>query len=131
MQDLPTCNQQMADFVQYISMMPSSIINDTCYFDEKSLTIFESFVDSFIDADCWAIQVDNELIYNGYNDKKKTFLQILQNDIQRKHTNGHLLKVHLCRKNINQVNIYMFGQNPFRVQVQNENGFMIVKFFCE
>lgn len=68
-------------------------------------------IQDYVGADCWAFVVNNEILFNNYNDESKTFKQIIEEKIIRDKIieNPHSVLVEVNRRNVNTViEIYMF-----------------------
>lgn len=68
-------------------------------------------IQDYVGADCWAFVVNDEILFNAYNDESKTFKQIIEEKIIRDKIieNAHSVLVEVNRRNVNTViEIYMF-----------------------
>lgn len=86
--------------------------------DSDDYTKFKEEFLTYVSADCHAITLDDEIIYNGY--KEKSIRETLQEDMIRNMIidNPHSLFVNIFRRNKDaHVIVYMFGNNPWFVAV--------------
>jgi len=86
--------------------------------DSNDYSKFKGEFITYVSADCHAITLDNEIIYNGY--KEKSIRETLQEDMIRNMIieNPHSLFVNIFRKNTDaHVIVYMFSDNPWFVAI--------------
>jgi len=86
--------------------------------DKKQYHAFKDEFISYVGADCHAIVVDDEILYNSYIEK--SIRERLQDDLIRDKiiTNPHALFVNLFRNGKNaKVIVYMFGNYPWFVAI--------------
>jgi hypothetical protein len=86
--------------------------------DSNDYSKFKEEFLEYVSADCHAITLNDEIIYNGY--KEKSVKETLQEDMIRNMIieNPHSLFVNIFRKNKDaHVIVYMFGNNPWFVAV--------------
>jgi len=86
--------------------------------DKKQYHDFKEEFISYVDADCHAIVVDDEILYNSYIEK--SVRESIEDDVIRDKitANPHALFVNLFRKEKNaKVIIYMFGKYPWFVAI--------------
>lgn len=99
MSSLPICNIAQQPVETYL-------INDKDEYNELC-----RLIEGYVGADCWAIRVDDEVIYNAY-ETNKTYKEMLTEDGYREQIikNPHAsILVHILRRAVNaKVEIYMF-----------------------
>ena len=117
--ELPIC---------YIPMGPQELANynithPIITFDERVLV--QKIIEDTVGGDCLALTIaldgSQEIIFNNYKDENLSFKESIMNDIVRdtiiKNPHGNLL-VHLYQHNLNaQIDIYMYRQYPFKIQI--------------
>jgi len=77
-----------------------------------------SVISDLVGADCWALTVGDETLFNSYDDNG--LKNSLADDLIRSAiiARPHKLMCRVYRSNVDQViNIYMFGSNSWRVQL--------------
>ncbi len=69
-------------------------------------------IENYVGADCWAVKVDDEIIFNSYNDATKIYKELITEDcirgkiIESPHSS---ILVHINRRGVNaKFEIYMF-----------------------
>jgi hypothetical protein len=100
--------------------------------DQSSYIEFQNMIKSFLEADCWAMTVNNEVIFNSYLDNSKLIRSFIEETLIRdkilKDPHSNLL-VYLYRQKINaQIRIYMFYKNSWTINIDYnylENKFYI------
>mgnify|MGYP001578383621 CR=1 FL=1 len=82
-----------------------------------------NFIEEHIEADCWALVVDDEIMFNSYN-HKRTLKEIILDDTMRQHISSDVendLLYNLGRTNgtqsRNYIDIYMFGNQSWKVRI--------------
>lgn len=90
-------------------------------YDGDSYIEFQNMIKSFLGADCWAMTVDNELIFNSYLDNSKAIRSFIEEDLIRdkilKNPHENLL-VYLHRRKKNaQIRIYMFYEDSWTINI--------------
>jgi hypothetical protein len=86
--------------------------------DKKQYADFKKEFIDYVSADCHAITLDDEILYNSYNDK--SVRERLQDDMIRDKImeNPHSLFVNIFRKRRDaRVIIYMFGTYPWFIAI--------------
>jgi hypothetical protein len=105
-------------------MLPKIEYNDLKHVNTYSVDCKDSYTEfcekflSYVSADCHAISVDDEIVYNSY--ETKSIRESLQDDMIRSMIidSPHSLFVKMLRENKNaRVIVYMFGQHPWFVAV--------------
>jgi hypothetical protein len=69
-------------------------------------------IQEYVGADCWAFVVNNEILFNSYNNDTKSFKEIINEKIIRDKIieNAHSILVEINRREVNmKIEIYMFG----------------------
>lgn len=105
-----------------------------CKDAERSLNYNEvnEFISDTVGADCWAVVIDGEIIYNYYVDK--SYKERLQDDLYRNLIieNPHSsIFMHMNRdKKEHKIELYVFGSNSFKyVITYTVNQFIQIKMY--
>lgn len=101
MNTLPSCS------VLQFPIRAFSVVSDEDY--SKLLTLIQEYVG----ADCWAFTINNEILFNSYNNETKTFKQVLEEKIIRDKIieSAHSILCEVNRRNVDtRIDIYMFSK---------------------
>jgi hypothetical protein len=89
--------------------------------DKNSYEAFQNMLKDFISADCWAVTVDDEIIFSGYLDPSKSIRSFIEEAVIRDkiledpHAN---LLVYLHRRKSNaRIRIYMFYTSSWTINI--------------
>lgn len=118
MSSLPTLQDKPGVF-QELNNIKSTYNMDDLY----------KMIKKMVGADCWGIKVNDEIIFNSYNDETKLYKDILMEDLIRSsiYDNPHILLRQLfIRKTPAEITIYMFGSNSWGIiikydRINNDN----------
>ena len=90
-----------------------------------NLTELKNKIKEYVEADCWAIISDTEVLFNDF-DKTRTHERIVLEDVIRKAiiNNPSLL---LIKKS--KIRIFMFGNNTWTVDINYHCGIYKLSFF--
>ena len=113
--------------IEYIEKHPS---NTYAYLDAVQYKEFQDEILNYVSGDCYAITLDDEILYNSY--KEKSVREQLQDDMIRDKIidDPHRLFVKLFRKNVSaRVIVYLFGENPWFVAVYYKPGFLTMEYY--
>jgi len=80
--------------------------------DKQSYQQFQKIIQDFVGADCWALTVDDNIVFNSFPENENDIRTEITDDLIRdkiiENPHGSLL-VHLIRRNRNaRIRIYMF-----------------------
>ena len=142
MNNLPICIIPMSKQEMILQEIINKDNNQLVFsIDERSK--IEEMIKDNVGADCWALQTISingrtEMIFNSYEEEKKSLREIILDDVVRDAVmtspHRHLL-VKLYRYNIDtSINIYMFGQYPYRIQIDyntNKRNFTVSSFVSD
>lgn len=89
--------------------------------DKNSYESFQNMMKSFIGSDCWAVTVNDEVIFDSYLDNSKSIRSFIEEDLIRdkilEDPHGSLL-VYLHRRRTNaRIRIYMFYQDSWTMNI--------------
>jgi hypothetical protein len=81
-----------------------------------------NLIQEHIGADCWAFVINDEILFNAYNNNTKSFKEIINENLIRDKliTNVHSLLVEVNRRSVDtRIEIYMFGQDtPYKIMIE-------------
>ena len=106
------------------TMKPSEIYSLK---DKKQCSIFKTiFIECIKDHDCWAIVINDEIIYNKYT-TKKSFKTILEEENVKNTLCNNPIEMIYLFMNSNEsdckVCLYMLEENPYFITIKfNESG---------
>jgi hypothetical protein len=93
-------------------------------YDVNMYTEFYKMLKEHIEADCWAMTIDQEILWNTYNEDSMTYKQLLtENNIRTTVSkNPHNLLCHIFRKDRPaRIAIYMFESHSWGIIINYEN----------
>jgi len=98
---LPICNIAQQPIETY-RIIDKEEYNELC-----------KLIEGYVSSDCWAIKINDEIIYNAY-ETNKTYKEMLTEHAYRhqimKNSHASIL-VHILRRAVNaKIEIYMFGK---------------------
>lgn len=81
-----------------------------------------TLIQEYVGADCWAFTINDEIIFNSYNNETKTFKQILEENIIRDKIieNAHSILCEVNSRNVDaRIDIYMFPKpHSYRLMIR-------------
>jgi hypothetical protein len=89
--------------------------------DKQSYKDLENLIKDFIGSDCWAVTIDDDVIFNSYPSNKKKIRDSIMEEmirdkmIENPHEN-FLVYIHRRRQNA-KVRIYMFCGHPWTMNI--------------
>lgn len=90
--------------------------------DKNTYEAFQNMIKKFVGADCWAMTVNDEVIFDSYLDNSKSIRSFIEEDVIRDKifNNPHeTLLVYLHRRNANaRIRIYMFYSEPWTLNIE-------------
>ena len=107
--------------IEYIQKHPSVTfaLNDRQQYNE-----FRDEISLYFSGDCWAITINDEILYNAY-EEKSVKAQIQDEIVRGKIIENPLI---LLRK-AGRVIIYLFGDTPWFVAIHYENDIATVEYY--
>ena len=94
---------------------------DTRDINEESYQKLEKVIKYFLEGDCWALTVDNEVVFNSYKDNMKTIRSQIEAEMVRdkilESPHGYLLVFLHRRKTNAKIRIYMFYEYTWTVNI--------------
>lgn len=90
--------------------------------DKNTYEAFQNMIKEFIGSDCWAMTVNDEVIFDSYLDNSKSIRSFIEEDVIRDKIldNPHQnLLVYLHRRKSNaHIRIYMFYSEPWTLNIE-------------
>ena len=125
MEHLPVCNVPMPEETRRLYSLPNPehtylSQNDDTYYDLRER------IQNLIGADCWAVVVNDELLFSSYNISSMTIREHMEYSMIRDllYTRVHWsIFDNFNRSNkVNTLDVYMFSteSNPWKVHVEYE-----------
>lgn len=113
--------------IEYTEKRPSTIyIPD----DQKQYQDFLGRVQEFIVGDCWAIVINDEILFNSY--KPMTVKEQIQDNIIRHELREYpnTIFIDMIKKKKNgRVDIYMYGDTPWFVVIHFNDGIIKMDYY--
>jgi len=104
-------NEYEMDFNTFLYYAPN--------LDSESYEQLEKLIQTFVGADCWAVTVNNQVLFNSYY--KKNIRNYILDDMVRDRIieNPHAnLLVYLFRRKVDtRIRLYMFGGHTWTVNI--------------
>ena len=123
--NLPQCDLKMSDtsLFNHVQSWKRTFSVDNGLEYEKLIVITQDL----IDADCHAIVVNEEVLYNSYSPKplKEKIIEDLIRTRLSEQIHKSVFSSFLRSKNKNQMKIYMFGEFPFCVIIDFSKTFIL------
>ncbi len=102
--------------------MDDNLLNQQ--FNANDLDSYQEFQDLFkqyLEADCWALQIDEEYIFNNYLDDQRTLRenindQIIRDKIIENPHSNLFVYLHRMHKNC-EIKIHMFGDHSLLIRI--------------
>ena len=118
--------------------IPRKLEEDQTVFSSNDKTDYNdlcNLIISYVGADCWAVAVNDEILFNLYEQKPYKD-ELIENYIREKlYTKPSTLLFNIMRKRQDAViHIYMFSSSSYRVQIEwkeAEKVFEMKKFVSE
>jgi len=90
--------------------------------DKNSYNELEILIKKLVGDDCWAITVDNQIVFDSYNDNSKSIRSFIEDDVIRdkilESPHAYLL-VHVNRRKTNsKIRIYMNYLDTWTVNIE-------------
>ena len=107
MENLPTCNTEFP--------LPQDELK---IYDEDNYELLKQVFTDYIGADCWALTVNDEIIFNSYDLAKPLREQLIESGIRSMlYMNPHsnLLSTINRKGQVAVIEIYMFESAPFKL----------------
>ncbi len=121
MNSLPKVNLPYDGFISKTMCFYSPDVN------KESYETLENLIKGYVGSDCWAVVVDDEILFNNY-DRIGMRDKIINNQIRDKiienpHTN---LLVNLLRnKKDSLIRIYLFGSQSWTLNIEYKNDYKV------
>jgi hypothetical protein len=123
MSSLPNCSIPMPEEEVLKHFFPAGTLRAFRTNNKEEYPKLMELATEYIGADCWALTVNDEIIFNSYEtyQKEGTFNQDILNDIKHDAISDAPHRYLLCKINNSlvdiDVNIYMFGTDSYKLNI--------------